>query len=513
MSLNQVVKIPSEQSAFDTSGAKNNVDFVLPAGQVYDLSRSYIALTVEVRNFIASGAEILAKNFLSLSNSIDGVVSDSVKAVHIPSGAVLVKNAHMSSQNNGKISDVRRVDKYAFTKAQYEKTTEDSRNDVGTLNSHIIENSTIAGNVNEYNTYGREVSRNRTHDVRIPLKDILPYCRNSAHDGNKHGDTRLHTEINLDKLKNEIVSLSGQINAPVTAGAGAFRAGQVKINEFKDQTFQAAVPTTGRTMLTKAIYGSKNAMPFYVGEQITIAGNLHFNGGGSEVLPANVARTIVEINRSAGDDIEIILDNVIPSTTAVSNGDEFRDLVVSDLAVDTTKETITINNIELVSEIVQDAPKSGVVTYDTVLSEEDTYTASNSLNRVYDIPPMCKNFYIMFFKGGGVASDDAHLNNYRVTIDNVEQSQANVVIGSPEHIDNIMRVYANGGGELNNVSEKYTTCSGHEAANIAGFRNNMVAYPTPFLNRNQKLQIELNASAGNNLTGRLIVYYDCVRQV
>ena len=50
MSLNQIIKIPSEQSAFDTSGSKNNVDFTLPAGEVYDLSKSYIAISVDELN-------------------------------------------------------------------------------------------------------------------------------------------------------------------------------------------------------------------------------------------------------------------------------------------------------------------------------------------------------------------------------------------------------------------------------------------------------------------------------
>lgn len=509
MSLNQIVKYPSEQSAFDTSGSKNNVDFILPAGQVYDLSRSYIAITVESRVATAAGLEFLGKNYLSLGNSVDGVAANTNTAVFLPSQAAIVKNAHMSSQNAGKISDVRRVDKYAFTKALYSKSTEDLRNDLGTMNSHIVEESTQCGNSVEFNTYGDDVSRYRPHDVRIPLKDILPYCRTTAHDGNRHGDTRLHTEINFDKFLNVDVSLSNAIKGPVTASAAvADNEGLVPITEMENITVDLTDPTKQKTIVTKVNYASKNFMPYYVGQIIDIDGN-YTPDSGPQALPANT-RTIVEIVQNADDSCSLVLDAAITTTAVLATGKVIDDLEVKDLVPSTANGTLTINNVELVTEIVQDAPKSGPITYDTILSEEDSYTAGSTLNRVYEVPPMCKNFYIMFFKGNGVASDDQHLKTYRVTLDNVEQSQGAVTIGGPEHYDNIIRTLANGGGELNSLSEKYFTCNTLAAAK-AGLRNNMIAYPVPFLNRSQKLQVELTASGGN-LTGRLIVYYDVVKQ-
>ena len=510
MSLNQIVKYPSEQSAFDTSGSKNNVDFVLPGGQVYDLSRSYIAITVDSRSATTAGLEFIAKNYLSLGTSVDGTASNSNNAIFLPSQASIIKNAHISSQNAGKISDIRRVDKYAFTKALYSKSTEDQRNDLGTMNSHIVEQSTQSGNSVEFNTYGNELSRYRTHDIRIPLKEIMPYCRTSAHDGNRHGDTRLHTEINFDKFTRVEVSLSGVIEAPQTASAAtADNEGTTKIDEMENITVALGNPATQLTLVTKAKYASKNGMPFFVGEVVVVAGT-YTPDGGAEALPAQ-QKTIVEIVQNADDSVSLVLDSAITTTTALATGKVISALEVSDLANDTATETLTINNVELVTEIVQDAPKSGPITYDTVLSEEDTYTAGNSLNRVYDVPPMTKNVYIMFFKNNGVVSADQHLNTYRVTLDNVEQSQGPVTMSGPEHYDNIIRTFSNGGGELNNLSERYFKSFGR--GNLKqGIVSNMIAYPVPFLNRSQKLQIELTADTGQNLQGRLIVYYDVVKQ-
>ena len=211
------------------------------------------------------------------------------------------------------------------------------------------------------------------------------------------------------------------------------------------------------------------------------------------------------------DSCSLILDGDLTANVAIATGGTFSDLEVADIANSIADQILTINNVELITEIVQDPPKAGVITYDTVLSEEDTYSAGNSLNRVYDIPMMCKNVYIMFFKNNGVVSHDQHLNTYRITIDNVEQSQGAVVMGSPEHKDNIIRTFSNGGGELVNLSEKYFKSFALAGAK-AGLANNMIAYPVPFLNRSQKLQVELTADTGQNLQGRLIVYYDVVKQ-
>lgn len=513
MSLNQIVKYPSEQSQFDTSGSRNNIDFVLPGGAVYDLSRSYIAVTVDARSATAAGAEFLTKNFLNMGTSMDGVALTSTTAVHLPTAAAVVKNCHMSSQNFGKISDIRRVDKYSFTKSLYSKTFEDDRNDVGSYNSRVVENSTIAGNMNEYNTYGTELSRYKTHDIRIPLRELMPYCRNSAHDGNRHGTTRIHTEINFDKFGNSTVALSGALHAPRTSSTvDNDLSGLRDINAFLDITVNPATPDLQRTLVTLARYGSTVHQPFFVGEQLVITANYTPPGGVAEAV-LTTPRTIVEIKQNADDSLSLVLDSDIPTTTAFANGGVVAAGTVADLVVSNANSTLNITNVELVTELVQEPAPKGPVTYDTVLSEEDTYPALNSMTRNYTIPPMCKNFYVMFFKSNGVVSDDQYLESYRVTIDNVEQSQSTVNLGSPEHFDNVMRTYQNGGGELHNLCEKYFTCAAHNEADRQGRRNNMVCYPTQFLNRSQQMTLQLQASAGQVLTGRLMIFYDCVRSV
>lgn len=518
MSLNQVIKIPSEQSSFDKTGNKNNVDFVLPAGSVYDLSRTYVAVTIDARCLNAAGAEQISRSMLHLGSGVDSVAgsdTNSQLACFLPTQVSLVQNAHISSQNKGKISDIRRVNKYAFTKAYYKKSTEDLRNDVGSLAPKQVEDLTVGGTTLEFNTFGDDISRFRTHDVRIPLSEIFPFCRTDSYDGNKHGDTRIHLEMPFQLLTLTPSFIEQGRSIPLTMGGTDGPTGQVAIETLDNITVDTTNPETMNTVVTKGSYGSVNQIPFFVGEEVRISGN-YTPAGGVLAATGNMVRTITKITHLASDKVSILLNAALAPTaeSPLSTNGVFVDLIILDHPMQAGGHTTDITNIELVTEIVNSPAPSGVVTYETVLSEEDSFAVSTTHSKVYQIPPMCKNFYVMFFAGGsGMASDDANLSTYRVTIDDVEMSQSAVSMGSGEHFDNLMRTFMNAGESLDSVSEKYHRISSHGVNGRGGHaRSTMIAYPTPFLNRPQKLQLELDGN-GANLTTRLVVYYDVVRQV
>lgn len=509
MSLNQVVKIPSEQSTFDLSGGKNNVDFILPAGQVYDLSKSYIAVSVDLKFFDAASNLVVRKGVIHLGNNVDGDGGDITKCVYLPSSACLVSNCHLSSQNKGKISDVRKAGKMAFVKSHYQQTSEDFRNDVGKINPFCKEQNTTIGTSLECNTYGDDLSRYRTHDIKIHLKDLMPYCNISAHDGNRHGNTKLHTEIKFNQLANDDSKLGATIKVPRHAGSNDDIKGDINIADFEVFTASTANPDLEKILVSKGKYCNKNMQPFYVGSTVTVS----FQAGGA---PINNTKSVVNIAQGANDSVIVTLNSRIVrgDGSAIPDGQAVTGISITDPI--TASSTFTINNIELVTEIVDEDEASGEVTYTTMLSEEDTYDAVEQLNRNYDIPPMCKNIYMMFFKANGLVSDDDGLENYRLAIDDVVQSRTNIFVGSGEHYDNINRTMANNGEVVANLSEKYfAVAANNPTDNRKGKgRNFMIAQPVPFLNRSQKLQVELNAESGSNLaSGRLIIYYDVVKTV
>jgi len=522
MSLNQVIKIPSEQSSFDRSGKKNNVDFILPAGSVYDLSRTYVAVSIDARVLNGNSDEVLGRSVLHLGSGVDGQADTdtlSQRAQFLPSQVSLVQNAHMSSQNRGKISDIRRVNKYAFTKAYYKKSTEDLRNDVGALAPKQAEDLTVGGTSLEFNTFGDEISRYRTHDVRIPLSEIFPFARNESYDGNKHGDTRIHLEMPFQLLTNTPITLDGTQFAPINMASSDMATGQILMGTIDDLTVDITNPDSMNTVVTNAKYGTRNVQPFFVGEAIDITGN-YTPAGGAAGGTGSMKHTITKLTHNPNGSISIQLNSALAPAleSPLSTNGSFTGLQINDQVFKAGGHKADITNIELITEIVNSPAPSGMVTYETILSEEDSFAAATTHSKVYSIPPMCKNFYVMFFKGNGIASDDGNLSTYRVTIDDVEMSQSAVTVGSAEHYDNLMRTFMNAGESLNNIVEKYyqiqtTTTTNPTPNNRSGSgRNMMISYPTPFLNRPQKLQLEL-ASSGGNLSTRLIVYYDIVKQI
>jgi len=519
MALNQVVKIPSDQGNFDLTGNKNNIDFTLVGGNVYDLSRSYVAITLDVLQANTNcPADFQDKGPLHLGTLIDGAGGTTQSDARLtPTNACLVKNAYMASQNGGKITDIRRVDKYSFGKAMYKKSLEDFDNDLGGFVSKSDRSFYQVGSANEFNSIGNEISKQRQHDIRIPLKDIMPFCRIDKYDGVKQGDTRIHLEMNFEKLTfsgslmtlMKVPKTSGGVGAGGSGGLLADVSGTINARNCDNITLDTATPSTYNQVITEGKYGNIVDIPFYVGQYVTIAAEVD----GSAIVNTTSYKITELIRLPANDKVVVQLDGDITNGGAAIPTAK----VLSDVRIDprpATSNSIEIKNVELVSEIVngESAPKGSVV-YETILSEEDSYPATTSLNRVYEIPPMTKNFYIMFFKGDGLVSDDP-ITNYRFTIDNVEQSTYPIVPQDARHKDLIQKIFMNNGETIQSVNERYYFAGLNFSGSVGkqGInRHFIIGQPVAFLQRSQKLQIELNASG--NMSGRHIIFYDVVKQL
>lgn len=551
MSLNQIVKIPAEQASFGLTGADNNVDFTLVGGQVYDLSKSYVNINLRSTTDIEdpSGFRDVALSRLNvdLGTLVDGTAHaafplNNENSQYVPTMAALVKNAFMSSQNGGKISDLRRCDKYNFVKSYYKKSTEDHRNSTGAFTGLTFDDLVNTGSENEFHKQGVEVSRFVNHAVKIPLADVIPYCRIQNHNGVKEGDTKIHLELNLDKLKgapsqNAALDIPprccGLNPGPQSRSGNPVLANETGIADYNNIVTDPTNTALMTTFLSKVQYTNKNSIPFFVGMTVRISGTHTILSSGAAAAMTGpqinnsggtvpfIRRKIVGITSSTGTDlIKIEIDSAITdSAVAFVNGDTLS--AVKMFEEPSQVSTQQVVNIELVAEVVNGGkPPSGPVVYETILSVEDNYPTSTLLNRVYEIPPMCKCFYIMFFKGGGLVSDDPNLTKYRITIDNIEQSTSSVVVGGGVYKNNIERTFMNNGEVLQCIREKNFDCftnknyisnANYSYQDIYGkSRNLLIAQPVQFLQRSQKLQIELEGNG--NLLGRHIIYYDVVKQ-
>ena len=107
--MDKIIKLTSKQGTFNTTD-KLLGDFTLPGGSTYNLKDSYLNVVMRVDSTdtkdMTSDESGESKACISVAIKDDELDNSNTKMPNV----ALIKNAHMSSQNKGKIDDIRRVD-------------------------------------------------------------------------------------------------------------------------------------------------------------------------------------------------------------------------------------------------------------------------------------------------------------------------------------------------------------------------------------------------------------------
>ena len=500
----RVIKIDSNQGSFDTTQGKSVCDIDLPAnlGNV-DLSRSYILITTQPSltegNFVAG----------SVSNPFLSYALEAGEQLHISDTASLVRNANFSSRK-GRIEDVRHVDILKNTLSVYKQDlaqVQSGQNKMATL--ELSKNSPAHQN-NEISKVEDIISRQTDHDVHIPLSNIWNSCKSEGFDTGMgaHGNSRLHLEFNFDKL-------SGARNAGVTAtsfveGTGTHVRGFVA---FTNNT-AAAVDVTELT--STGLYGNKDNVPWYVGQCVNV------NSVNDTGAAADKQNRITKVENIASGAVKLSFAAPV-STAQVAAGKVLSAILITDLPLaGVTANSVSIKKIQLVAVLSDEAPPAKL-NYTTFDSEEDTSPATISATRMYNVPPAVKNVYVMFFGDSGstkMRSENVQLLNYRVSLDNKDLTPRPIVIGSAMHKDLINNVFTNNQDSVKSLRESQLVDGGilspDETVLVASLKGQpcrMIAIPIPFKPTQTHLQLELNAKAGQVLTGHHILYYEKAMQM
>ena len=129
--MDNIVKLPSQQALFNNTN--NLADFVIPGNSgVYDLSSTYIAISLRAENIELNAAEgsegvIPAAGGLPAASAIadmrlafhHGSLGGSIYADTAVPIETLVRDCSMFSSTRGKIEDIRRVDSLRATRKAY----------------------------------------------------------------------------------------------------------------------------------------------------------------------------------------------------------------------------------------------------------------------------------------------------------------------------------------------------------------------------------------------------------
>lgn len=514
--MDEVIRLDSNQGSYDTSGNKSIVDIDIPSGMgVLDLSRSYVSVRVisdagVVKNTANNGnaavGSVLNKTVsLALDTSSTGALL--LEQIAFPETSVLVKNASLHSQNRGKLEDIRKVDMLRNTLSVYRNNIAEQTHDLGKINSMNKSSCFKTSEYVELSKEGTTPSREYPFkDINIPLKQIFNCCKTDSYSTDMYGNTRLHLEMNFNKLKPHMPGINyGGVLAEDEAGVymGDFDS----VTSTADNQAVVLITTTHK-------YLNRINVPYYVGMPLQLASNN--NGGGV------VAKTDLKVNgitHNKDGSVSLTLSGAL--ATIGTQGNQLTEIKATTFKIDgnTTDQSVSIERVQLVAYVNNSgAAPPQALQYTTFLSNEDNYPVATTANRMYQIPEACKNVYVMFFSNG-VRSNETNLDKYRFTIDNKEQTPTAIKVDSPKHFDLISQVFMNNGEKLHSILQReFTILSGREQGNLPnsegsqeqGVRTRFIGLPVPFVNANQNLQIELEGTG--DLTGHHIVYFEVARQ-
>lgn len=565
--MENLVKLPSLQASFDTSGSKNLVDIEIPRGMgKVDLSRTSLVVNVEAKadplataGFALPG---ITNSFLDVKNAAGNPGGNRADNRPLYSTACAIRNASMYSAQKGKIEDVREVQSLKGGLAVYLKNAEDVNSEKGHAVVDRPKVSFPAENQQELTGIGNDRSRNKSMDLVIKLSEVFDACQNPSYD-TSNDSLKFHFEFHFDRFDN---AQHIESNALATNGffgiAGNFTHARNEPEGFFHYEIDVPAGSQGQNatgaavgltdpLVTTASYPDLRYSPFYVGQQICYFANASDDGtAGANSVDCVTAtgdafafNTITAISYHQNTDklaLTLSNDNVLllPNAKQIRTDNKGAAVqrsgnpavggvrIALDLVsaanngvgannqqyVRLTNRGVDINSVELAVQIDPDGESPSPFVYATYLSERDSYAPRLQLVRNYQIPPNCRNVYV-FFSPNDRESNDPHLESYRIAIDNVDIVGRRVNLFSPLDTDLKTSAISNSGERLRNLEEKTFNlyASSHNNLDI-GFSIDTIMFPVPLKpNQTQQLSLDIKAADGQLLSGEHIIYYECLK--
>ena len=505
--MDKVIKIQSNQgSGFD--GTKRLCDFDIPQG-VYDLSSSYINLvsSVVTQDDGANGGQGVYQ--IKTATGIAGNFAGSNENV-FPSVS-LVKNAHLSSAKDGQIANVRRVDCLQSTLHQFKKSYEENYSEeYSTFSNMVSKKFTRNTPYRELVKEGTALSRAVDQHIKIPLKDLFPYCDYPEYDANRHGQTRLGLELQVDLLN---VQPSTDDNQLSYQGRNTFTF-----------TTPNALPTDKTTLETDYVFRSLEESPYFTGMKLDFTAVPR--GGGNNVT---FTRTITGIEYLTGTDQgkirltfnAVIFDGNEAPHPSVTNKTYDITAAITDITAPSTC-SISFPSASLVLSVVGSptGADSNPREYKAYSSEEySAGAATPSHQQQVNVEPNCRNVYICY--PNPIISSNGALtasSSYRLRHNDLDLTNRNVNFFTPIHKERLLMSLSNSQYEIKSLIQLVPAAKEDETQRVSlnGTTNTidvkMIGAPVQQMADYSLLQINHDGIGVAGL-GNVIVYKECIKSV
>ena len=478
MSLNQFVKIQSEETGTFTS-KKNLLTFRIEGGEQYNLSNSYLDLTVTFQQDISDSltGAIYNQNFVWKDSS----------DVSFPNAA-LVKHSRLNSSQKGMLESRRHNDVLITQLKTYNESVEDlDGTGYQRMNQLRTRDNIVVGTGLELVREGTRASRLRDGHVRIALSDLIELGKAKVFPGDKLGTCFLKLEMNFDKIV--LQQLQGDSTRNKDFGTE------------NNTVFQDVSGISGElvTLTTKnEILDIRNS-PYYVNQPLS------FSSSGSTLNSRKAMITEIFHNKTTNK----LTLTLSPSLHTSNSATDISGIVCD--GADAHDLRYNWTQAEIVLERLGKNTPMKEMTYMTYLNEADNGNGIKNFSRQYHLEPNCFNVLVAVpdMSSNLICLDDDKYESYRFRCNNKDLTDRDVEVSEPLYYDGISRYAVNQNMKLKNLREENVKVSNRKLKNDTVF----IGTNVPLTQEHKLLQVDIKTLATSDGLQDIQLYKSVMKTV
>jgi hypothetical protein len=489
--MDAYLKIQSVQGGEFTS-SQNLVDFVIPEGHVIDLNDTFIQLNgnVEITESATAGG-------VGVYNvGLQWVTADNANRPKFPNVSV-IKNANLDCARKGRIENIRRVDILRSNLATYTDTQKEQLNHSYMDASQLpqpIDNQQV-GLFGTLNKLGTVSSLQRSSvPIMVRLSDVFEFARVQEYDTSKAGQTRIHLELNLDKIE----AVQYMKDASVIAGMKNFLNITTEVTGNNITIGRQDQATDNAT-----VFPSIHDMPYHVGQKLLISATGAGGAGSPNDVPAVISEIVWDKN-ALGGTVTLKFQN--DWGTLLTAGQSYTNITAK--ISDATSVNYRMNSAELVVRKVDNPSGLDQINYNTYSTEETNGNSLQSFQDLYTVEGESSNVFIMFPDGNdGLVSNNNDVSAWRLRLNNIDLTDRDVSKSSPLAFDRLAMTLNSAGYSLGNLNKNAGNTVSTGWTNVytdTKLTSQLVANPL-FQTASTKL-LQVNISAGGGGVKKLAIF-------
>jgi len=441
--MDKVFRVNSNQSE-NLSSVNNLLDFRIEAGQVYDLTKSYVSVRAKATGTNADDVASTVHNVdLAFNTKNDGAAENTN---YVPSVA-LVKNARMNSQRMGRIEELRDVNKLRLYQQQVMKDEEDVLKNAA-FNFQSLRDKEPYGFLSPLiNPTAEDQSGNPSgvattaieKEVRIPVGDILNCGNLQYFDTRRLGGCELSLEMDIDRVSANADAFDSDYY--ITSNGG-------QVDDDNDPGEKTVITLT---KVYNDDYQSK--IGFYVGMPIRNGADAPGGVGtiATVALPVNTRRTITDITFDSST------GKVSLTLSASLGAGALADLKIRPVATADITTSFTMGSGQLVLYALGNDKLDAVpdkVEFTKYNLERDNGNGLQKLHKNYTVEPEAMNMVVLFPAHVNEKLSNLDVTSHRVAVDNNNLTNRAIHKNTPLYYNRLERYHLNAGSDVVNILQK-----------------------------------------------------------